>query len=379
MRRTIAQFAVLLFLAGASLCSAGQDKKPYHEGGTSPLAYNGPGREDPEPADFADVPIGFFGPSTSSSLDRDATAIWEGASLAVEEANSAGGYRGKPFRLVPAWKENPWAGGAAQLIQVIYHDQVWAILGGIDGSTTHLAEQVTTKLQLTLINPAATDRTIHSANVPWMFSCVPGDPAAATLISHAIRQAGVPFVLLAATDHDSRAFVAALEAAFGADRISPALQPEFENVERATGLAAEVMKSGAKAAIVAAGARESYAVIKALRRAGFSGPIFAGPSITRITLDEWIAGVQAPVLGEIPAAFQEKFSKRYGHRADYASAHGYDAAALLIAAIRAGGLNRVKIRDAVRALSPYSGITGKIEWDNLGQNQRPVTLQVIHP
>jgi ABC-type branched-subunit amino acid transport system substrate-binding protein len=40
----------------------------------------------------------------------------------------------------------------------------------------------------------------------------------------------------------------------------------------------------------------------------------------------------------------------------------------LIAAIRQAGLNRTHIRDAVRELSPYSGVTGQITWDPTGHN-----------
>ena len=39
--------------------------------------------------------------------------LWRGATLALEQENSAGGYRGKPFRLLPAWSESPWKAGIA--------------------------------------------------------------------------------------------------------------------------------------------------------------------------------------------------------------------------------------------------------------------------
>jgi len=46
----------------------------------------------------------------------------------------------------------------AKVARVVYSDKVWAIIGGIDGATTHLAEKVVAKAQLTLVNPSATDR-----------------------------------------------------------------------------------------------------------------------------------------------------------------------------------------------------------------------------
>ncbi len=75
--------------------------------------------------------------------------------------------------------------------------------------------------------------------------------------------------------------------------------------------------------------------------------------------------------------FAEKFAKCVGAKPDYAAAHTYDAVKLLIAAIEKAGLNRARIRDALRDLSPYSGVTGTIEWDPSGSNTRPVRLGTI--
>jgi ABC-type branched-subunit amino acid transport system substrate-binding protein len=82
-----------------------------------------------------------------------------------------------------------------------------------------------------------------------------------------------------------------------------------------------------------------------------------------------------PALGDIPPVFQTKFLTRYGRLPDYTAAHAYDAANIVIAAIRTAGLNRSRIRDAVQALSPTRGVTGAIEWDEQGQNRRGVSLR----
>lgn len=255
------------------------------------------------------------------------------------------------------------------------------MIGGIDGATTHLAEQVTTKALVTLVNPAATDRSIHTANVPWMFSVAPGDHLQAPLISHFLRDRAQRFVLVSATDHDSRAYVAALRSAFAQDRVSPLLHLEFESAQLSiSGIAARVLESKSKAAVIVAGASESRIVIKALRGAGFTGPIVAGPSLTRSLPndgDDFSEGVIVPILAEIPAEFRDSFSARYGVAPDYAAAYGYDAANIIVKAVRQAGLNRARIRDAVRALSPYRGITGRIEWDALGQNLGQVTLRAL--
>lgn len=344
--------------------------KPYHGPGIRSRSYNAPDRDEPDPVGLKEVGIAFFGPPDGTD------SIWQGASLAIEEANRQGGYRGLPFRLIPAWAKNPWAGGVATLIRVVYTQKVWAIIGGIDSATTHLAEQVVPKALLTLVNPAATDRSIHTAYVPWTFSCVPGDHVLAPLISHELKERGTSFALLSATDHDSRAFVAALKVAFETDRLAPLLNIEFDPAAAETQKAAgRIASSGAQAAVIVANAADSAALVETARAAGFTGLILSGPLIARAAPDPALDGVLYPELGDIPPAFRAKFAARYGRDPDYAAAHAYDAAGILVAAIRKAGLNRARIRDAVQALSPFPGVTGTIQWDDLGQNQRAVRLR----
>jgi ABC-type branched-subunit amino acid transport system substrate-binding protein len=343
-----------------SLCQ----QQPYFDPNHQPRTFEGPGRDDPEPADVREVVIGYFGPTSGT--------IWQGAALAIEEANAGGGYRGRPFRLAPVWDENPWTGGVGRLVRLVYTEKVWAIIGGIDGSTTPLAGQVVARALLPLVNPAGTDRGIHGANVPWIFSCVPPDQALAPPIAQALRQR-MPFAILSATDHDSRAFLVELKLALGHERLSPALHVEFEPGARQPGeLAERVTASNAKAVVVLAGPQDSVRVIEAVRAGGFAGDVFGGPNIESTEL----RGVSFPRLGEITPEFRARFLKRYSRSPDVLAASGYDAVTVLAAAIRKAGLNRSRIRDAIAALPPYRGASGKIEWDPLGRNLRPVILTV---
>jgi len=84
-----------------------------------------------------------------------------------------------------------------------------------------------------------------------------------------------------------------------------------------------------------------------------------------------------PLLVEIgPAweAFAQAYETRWGQPPDDAAAHGYDAVRIVVAAVRWAGLNRPLIRDAVRSLAPWVGASGRIVWDALGRNDRPVVL-----
>jgi hypothetical protein len=126
--------------------------------------------------------------------------------------------------------------------------------------------------------------------------------------------------------------------------------------------------------LVIGDACESANLVRALRAAGSESRIFGGPAMGRRLFFERAGrdaeGAVFPQLF-VPDSEQE-------HDFDYAAAHTYDAVQLLVAAIRSAGLNRAAIGDALRELSPTTGITGQIRWDGLGSNTRPVRLARLH-
>ena len=346
--------------------------------------YAGPGREDVAPNDIREVLIGYFGPGTASHPQGG--DMWCAASLAIEQANRAGGYKGLPFRLVPGWSDNPWGTGVSKVVRMAYVDKVWAIIGGIDGPSTHLAEQVVAKARLTLLNPGSTDKTVNLANVPWMFSCLPGDHLQAQILAQAIasRIGQKPFILVSAVDHDSHLFTVELAGYLAQYKLAPSYQFEFEPKEKDfTELADIIIETKAHTLVLIAGAEQSAHIISAVRERNFAGAIFGGPWMGRRSFfeeaGEAVEGVIFPLL-YIPrkeSGFEERFTSRFGYRPDYMAAHTYDAVNLLIAAVRQAGLNRTRIRDAVRELSPWAGVTGAVRWDTLGSNGRAVQLGTV--
>ena len=347
--------------------------------------YAGPGREEPPPEQVEEVLLGYFGPSDPAHPEGG--DLWTAAQLAVEHANQQGGYRGKPFRIVPRWSDNPWGTGVAQVVRMVYRDQVWALVGGIDGPSTHLAEQVVAKARLPLVSPVSTDKSANLANVPWLFSLAPGDHLLAPLLAEAIAE-GVHqkrFVLVSATDHDSRLFTVELTRRLTARRVLPRYHFQSDPAAQdAAPLVTRLLEAGPDAVVLVAGAKHSARLLVALREAGFTGAVFGGPAMGRRPFQqesgEAAEGVLFPLLYTPPEPadeFTKAFKNRTGKLPDYAAAHTYDAFRLLIAAVGKGGLNRARIRDALGELSPWSGASGTVEWDPLGSNTRPPTLGTI--
>jgi branched-chain amino acid transport system substrate-binding protein len=355
--------------------------EPYKEAGESPLEYRGPGRETAEP-EVDEVVLGWFGPG-----DPDHPTggdFWRGAVLALEEVNAEGGYRGRPFRLQPGWSENPWGTGVVEVTKMAFEHGAWALLGAIDGASTHLAEQVALKARITLVSSGSTDKTANMASVPWMFSCLPSDEAQAPVLAQAVAEGAGnrPFAMVAATDHDSHAALVELRRALAAEHRRPASLVEFDPIDPDPGaLAARVLEGDPAAIVILAPAAAGGRLVAELRRRGFGGGLIGGARLAlasfRRAADGAAEGVVVPLLrepGDGWDSFARMYENRWGEPPDHGAAQSYDAVRLVAEATRHAGLNRARIRDAVRDIAPWRGVAGKVQWDALGRNERPVAL-----
>jgi branched-chain amino acid transport system substrate-binding protein len=346
-----------------------------------PLDFRGPGREEPEP-DVDEVVLGWFGPGDPAHPEFG--DFWRGAVLALEQENAAGGYHGKPFRLLPAWSESPWKAGIADLTRLVYDRHAWAVIGGVDGTTTHLAVQVALKSHFLLLSPGSTDASADHANVPWLFSLPPSDEHIAPVLADAVARAaaGGPFAVVASTDHDSHAALVALRRALGERRVALAALVEFAPApDDLPAVARRVLQASPRVVVVLAPSVAAGRLVVAMRGAGYGGTIVGGAPSARGAFGraagEAGEGVVAPLFvesGPTSGAYDRAYATRWGEALDEAAAHGYDAVRLVAAAVREAGLNRARIRDAVRSLAPGSGASGPVTWSALGRNQRPLAV-----
>ena len=373
--------AFALLLAGPAVCPRIGSPAPGHEAGQEPLEFRGPGREDPEPV-APEVALGWFGPSDPEHPDF--AELWRGATLALEEENAAGGCRGKPLRLLPVWSDNPWQAGITDLTRLVYERGLLALVGGVDGATTHLALQTALKSRLLLLTPGSSDVTTDAANVPWLFSLPPSDEAQAPLIMSALlkaAQAG-PFAIAATADHDSHAALAVVRRVLPEGRPPPTTVFEFaaRNADLEA-LAQKLAQRRPAAILVLAPASVAGRLVAAIRTAGFHGPIFGGVTLAtnafRRAAGQAAEGVCAPRPAETGPgwqAFAGSYERRWSDLPDQAAARAYDTVRLVTAALRRAGLNRARIRDAVRDLAPWTGSSAVVRWNHQGRNESALAI-----
>jgi len=332
-----------------------------------------------------EILIGYFGPSDPCHLEGG--EMWLAATMAVEQANEKGGYKGRPFRLVPGWSENPWGSGVKDVARMAYQYNVCAIVGGIDGPSTHLAEQVVAKAQLPLLSGANADRTANLANVTWMFSALPGHHLQARALAGAIESfiGKEEFIVVSSVDHDSHLLSVELGKSFRKRQLLPSYHFDFKNLqENGSELVDRVIRANPKAIVIVAPLKDSTDLCIKLRNKGFEGIIFGSPCMSQHRFIENAGdaceGVVFPVLYEPTqklADFEKKFFRRFARHSNYLSAHTYDTVNILMEAIRKVGPERQRIRDEIEKLSPWDGVTGQIVWDKQGSNSRRVSIGTV--
>lgn len=168
--------------------------KPYHEYYQDLIEYNGAARDvsDPDLKDLSEIRIGFLDPLYDHPDQVLGNRMLNGATMALDEANAAGGYGGKPFRLVTHndydnWQNSSagatgiardsaiWGAASNDAVRMIYDDKVWAMFGSISSESTHIALRLTLKAETPLVNSASTDPTIPETIIPWYFTDIQDD------------------------------------------------------------------------------------------------------------------------------------------------------------------------------------------------------------
>ena len=148
---------------------------PYRRFYLSPQEYHGPGREAALTEAPPTVRIGLIAPLERTREEKAGQSLKRGVDLALEEANAGGGYSGLPFELVVKNDEALWGSSANTLVELAYEDEVWAVIGSIDSTSTHVALRVALKAELPIVNVGSTDPTMTETGIPWLVRLTPDD------------------------------------------------------------------------------------------------------------------------------------------------------------------------------------------------------------
>ena len=351
-----------------------------------PVEFGGWKGEVITPGNLTEIKIGLFMP-----FDRNepvAGPILQAAELAISEFNSSGGYYGVPFRLKTRWSYDPWRSGAREMIKLVYEDSVWAVIGSLDGTTTHIAQQIITKARVPLLSPISADPTLTYVRIPWIFRLPPDFEIQSSVIcQQGIQRTSIKKVgLVTSVDHDGRTFAREMIQQLWKSEISPVFHFEiFPTKMDITELLRHLNSYDVEAMI--------WYLPPGYIKELMSRLAVCSSSTTIII--PWIVGVNIEELSELYpgtifslqpfslisdsgySLFDEKYCRCYGIHPPAAAAYTYDAIQLLVLSMFKSGLNRSRLRDELAGIGTFEGVTGKICWDNGGGNITEPLLKIL--
>ena len=383
---------------------------PYHEYYQDLVEYNGAARDIPDPdlKDLSEIRIGFLAPLYDHPDQELGNRMLNGARLALDEANAAGGYGGKPFRLITHndydnWQNSSasvagvardsaiWGAASNDAVRMIYDDKVWAMFGSVSSESTHIALRLTLKAETPLVNSASTDPTIPETAIPWYFTVIQDDRLQGyTLARHIYSELGFKRVaILRVNDRYGRFGV--LKFRDASRRLGHPVVIEQKYMRGDTDFRRQLQvieDSRVDAIVLWSDIAPAAMILQQMQELGMHQRVFGSHRTIGDDLVKLAGSAAEGFEAVFPydptrtdkrwTEFNQRYEAVYHEKPDQFAALAYNQMQILINAICRAGLNKGRIRDALTGLTSYRGVTGEMMFDPNCKNIAPLFLARVH-
>lgn len=324
-----------------------------------------------------EIVVGHFGSMTGA----DATfgqSTDDGIRLAIDEANAAGGINGKQIKLVTMDTQGKSEEAAAVVTRLIEQHRVMAVLGEVASGRSLAAAPIAQSKKVPMISPSSTNPKVTEVG-DFIFRVCFIDPFQGTVMAkfaaENLKVKKVAVLREVSSDYSmglSDFFIQKFKELGG----TIVADLSYQNQDKDFKAQLTQIKSSHPEAIFIPGYYTQVGLIaRQARELGIKAPLMGG--------DGWDSQKLFEIGGEAvngsyfsnhystdstdPAAIElmTKFKAKYNHSPDGLSAAGYDAAQVLIAAMKATPeLTQKNLRDQLAAIKDFPGATGKITIDS---------------
>jgi ABC-type branched-subunit amino acid transport system substrate-binding protein len=380
----------------------GKFTKPYKEWfvDKDTLDYFGAARERivQEIDTSKTVNIGFLGPLENNYEARYGQPMLHGAQLAVEDANARGGYgasatsRGRPYALKVHNDSAQWGASSTEGVKMVFDEHVLAVLGSIDGASTHIMLRTALKMEFPIMDTGTTDPTVTETRIQWLMHTFPDDRQQGyALADYVFKQSKLKRVGILRTQ--SRYARIGVEKFFDeAKRMGrvPPLEVKFERGDQDFATQLRMLQNARIEGLVIWGeAPDAARILKQMRSMGMTQPVFGSSRMAYPALLEIAGSAAEGVVTTAPLdptrtdpqwrEFRKKYQAKFNEEPDAYAAYAYDGMSILIGAIAKKGLNRGKIMDGLREYygKPYDGVAEREEFDYTLNNTAPLALAKV--
>ena len=300
------------------------------------------------------------------------------AEMVVEKINKAGGINGDTLELLIKDSAGSSEKAVSFAKQLIEEDKVVAIIGPSTSGESMAVKKIAEEGKTLLISCAAAEVIVDPV-ASYVFKTPQKDSFAAQKIFEVMQQLKINTIAIAAgNDGFGKAGKEQLEKMAPTFGIKVAAAETYDS--KATDLSALVAKLKADTSIQAVinwSVVPAQAIIaKNMRQAGWQAPLFQSHGFGNIKYAE-AAGAAAEgiifpcgrllIVDSLASTHPQKslllqykseYEAKYKEDASAFGGYGYDAINLVAAAIKRGGNDRAKVRDAVEGLTKFPGVGG---------------------
>lgn len=312
----------------------------------------------------------------------------KGASLAVKLANESGGILGKTIEVVKLDNKSETAEAVSVMTKLGTIDKVAGIIGAATSGITAASYQVATQHKVALVSPSATADGITQEKADdaksvyeYAFRVCFLDSFQGTAMAIFAKeqlQASKAIIIGDSSSDYAKGLAKNFDERFTKDGgMVVASESYVEGDKDFSSVLTKIKDLDFDVIYIPGYYSEVGLIIKQARELGIDKAIIGGDGFDSPSLLD-IAGAAAlnrvyfttayttvtddPLIKE----FVDAFKKEYGKEPGMFNALGYDAAALLLDAIkRADSTDPVKVKDALLATKDFKGVTGSITFDSL--------------
>src|SRR5687767_1512676 len=335
-----------------------------------------------------DILVGFYGSLTGDGASFGQSSR-EGAELAVDELNAAGGVLSRQLRLLVEDDQSKPEEASNAVTKLITQDKVVAVLGEVASRRTLAAAPVAQKYKIPLITPASTNERVTQVG-DYIFRVCFIDPFQGEVLAkfafNDLKARRVAILKDIQQDYsvgltDS---IAAHFKTLGGEVLAPVSYTSGDADFRA--ILTQVRSQKPDAVFVTGYYPEAAIITRQARELGMTMPMLGGDGWVGDALRNGREALNNTYIsnhysGDNPAPIVQDFVKsyraKYNRDPDAIAALAYDAVKVLAEALnRAQTTDGQKLRDALAA-SDVPGVTGQLKMNAKRNVDKPAVIQEV--
>lgn len=294
----------------------------------------------------------------------------QGIELGVSEINRAGGVLGKPLSLVIRDDQDD-ARTAMQIAETFHDMGITAVVGHWSSDVCYYVEDIYEEREMIMISPYANSRAIFEFEYNYIFRAIASSTSYALALAEYAHEQGYKRMAIYYTENT-----------YGSDN-ALAMEEELSKrriavVDRITSLSpansGDLLRRwrafGCEGVIISAAFSEGAGVVKDIRDAGGSYPIFLTDGFDYKNFEDIMAGYTENLYAimysteDMDAVFLRRYRDAWGHDPAIYEVSGYQALWLLAEAISAcGTLNNADLSVWLKGLKEHPSVMGTFSYN----------------